>query len=519
MSLPPYRNEPRTDFSDQDNRDAMREALEEVKGGLGRHADLLVAGERTKTEQTITSTDPARPDRVVGTVAKATPEIVDKAVRHAHAYHENVWRDFDPLERAHILVRAARIMRERKFALAALECYEESKNWAEADADVAEAIDFLEYYARRMLELAGPQPLHHYPDEDNSLYYEGMGAVAVIPPWNFPCAILTGMTAAPLVTGNTVNLSPAPQAVMMGAAVVDILLEAGLPAEAINFLPGDSDVGDALVDHPLTRLITFTGSKEVGTRIRERSAKVQEGQYWLKETVTEMGGKDALIVDETADVGYAVPHALKGAFGYQGQKCSAMSRLIVVDGIHDELVAAFVEAAGNLSLGHAADNADVAAIIDDAQHEKILGYIETAKSEGNTLLLGGEAVEKDGGYFIRPTIFGDVKPDDTIAQEEIFGPVVAVIRARDYEHAVEIFNGTSYALTGGIISNDRDRLRRARRELRVGNLYLNRNIVGSLVGVQPFGGFKMSGTDAKAGGPDYLKLFMNARTVTERFPG
>ncbi len=516
MSLPPFRNEPHTDFTNPDNREKMETALETVRGRLGEHRDMLVAGEWVRTDDVLKSYDPGKPDRLIGTVSHADPEWVDKAVRFAHDYYESTWRDFDAKERAHIFVKAARIMRNRKFELSALECYEQNKNWVEADADVAEAIDFLEYYARMMMHLRGPQPLVPFADEDNSLYYEGKGAVAVIPPWNFPAAIPTGMSSGPLVAGNTVNLSPAPDAVMVGAEVLDIYLEAGLPKEAINFLPGDFQVGDALVKHPLTRMISFTGSREIGKRIDDLAGKHREGQFFLKDTVLEMGGKDGLIVDETADLDMAVQFAVKSAYGFQGQKCSAMSRLIIVDDVYDELVEKFVAASEELEIGHAADNADVCAVINEAAVEKIMAYIDKGKDEGATLLTGGGRVDKDGGFYIQPTVFSDVKPGDAIAQEEIFGPVVACIRAKDFDDAIAIHNGVDYALTGGLISKDRHRLARARKELRVGNLYLNRGITGSVVGVQPFGGFKMSGTDAKAGGPDYLKLFMNPRTVTER---
>lgn len=394
--------------------------------------------------------------------------------------------------------------------------YEESKNWVEADADTAEAIDFLEFYAREMIRLGGAQTVVPSPGEENNLYYEPLGPVVVIPPWNFPLAIMAGMTVAALVTGNTVVLKPASTAPIIAAKFVDLMLEAGLPANVLNFVPGSgSEVGDTLVAHPKTRMIAFTGSKEVGLHIHELAAKLSPGQTWIKRTILEMGGKDALVVDATADPDYAALQAVLGAFGFQGQKCSATSRLIIEEPIYDAVVERVVEMAKKLTVGHPSQNTNLGAVIDGAAFEKIKQYIAFGTEDGGKLECGGGT--KEGGYFIEPTVISNVAENHRIAQEEIFGPVLACIKARDFDHALEIFNGTEFGLTGGLISNDRDRLERARKEFYVGNLYLNRKITGALVGVQPFGGFNLSGTDSKAGGQDYLLLFMQGKSVTERW--
>ncbi|HEB84777.1 MAG TPA: L-glutamate gamma-semialdehyde dehydrogenase [Bacteroidetes bacterium] len=515
MSILPFRNEPLTDFSDPKNVAAFEAALAKVKGEFGRHWDLLIGGETVVTERVIESRDPADPDVVVGTVGRATKDLAQRAVDEAHRVFTEYWQWTEPKFRARILLKAAKLLRERKHEFSATMVYEESKNWVEADADTAETIDFLEFYAREMMRLGGAQPVVPYPGEENNLYYIPLGVAVVIPPWNFPCAIMGGMTSAALVTGNTVVLKPASTAPVVAAKFVELMQDAGLPKGVLNFCPGGGgEVGDTLVGHPKTRLIAFTGSKEVGLHIHELAAKHQPGQVWIKRTILEMGGKDALVVDETADLDYAAEQAVIGAFGFQGQKCSAMSRLIVTAPVYDEMVRKVTERAKKLVVGHPEKNTNLGAVIDAAAHGKILEYIRFGEEDGGKIECGGKAIE--GGWFVEPTVFSGVKPDHRIAREEIFGPVLAVIKADDFDHAVEIFNGTEYGLTGGLISNDRERLERARREFFVGNLYLNRKITGALVGVQPFGGFNMSGTDSKAGGRDYLQLFMQAKSVAER---
>ena len=512
-----FKNEPYEDWNEPDNTRRMQEALEKVRSELGQTYPLIVDGEEIHEGDVRASVNPADPSQVVGNFVQATTELADRAVHSSHRFFEDEWKKVSAEERAQIFFRAADLMRERKLELAAVMVYEVSKSWTEAVADVAELIDFCEYYARMMMKLAGPQEIVEYPGEENELRYIPLGVTVVIPPWNFPGAIMGGMAAAALVTGNTVVLKPASGSPLIAWKYVQILHEAGLPKKALTFLPGPGgQIGDALVDHPLTRLIAFTGSKEVGLRIFERASKLNEGQIWLKRTILEMGGKDAQIVDETADLDAAADAIVAGAFGFQGQKCSACSRAIIVDEVYDEVLEKAVEKARTLTMGDPAARENfLGAVIDESAYNSIREYIEIGKKEGR-LLLGGEVDESQDGYFIPPTIFADIDPEARIAQEEIFGPVVAFIRARDFDHALDIANGTEYGLTGGLFSCSRDRLERAREELHVGNLYLNRKITGALVGVQPFGGFNMSGTDSKAGGPDYLLLFTQAKAIAER---
>ncbi len=515
MLFEPYRNEPFADFSDPATLASFQRALAGVRAQLGRDYPLTIGGEQVVTGSFLESYDPARKDRLVGRVAKAGPREIERAMDAAwEAYAD--WSRWGMAERARPLVKLAAVMRRRREELAAWLVFEASKNYLEAIADVAEAIDFCEYYARTALPLAEPLPTYAHPGEENTTTFQPMGVGLVIPPWNFLLAILVGTAVGPVVVGNTVIIKPSPATPVIAAKFMELVAEAGFPAGVFNLLTGDDAVlGDALVDHPRTRFINFTGSVATGVRIFERSAKVHPGQHWLKRAFLEMGGKDALIVDASADVELAAASAVASAFGFQGQKCSAMSRLIVVDAVYDavlERVKALTEA---LSVGPADDNHDVCAVINERQYVKILGYIEAGKNEARLLTGGGPA--GGDGWFIRPTVFADVPVGASIACDEIFGPVVSVLRARDFDHALEIANGSSYALTGGVISEDRRNLEKARREFQAGNLYLNRKITGALVGVQPFGGFKMSGSNTKAGGPDYLRNFMEMKTVTERF--
>lgn len=515
--LAAFKNEPFTNFEIEANRQAMQAALGRVKEQLGQVYPLVIGGERVSTDDLATSINPARPDEVVGRVAKATTAHADEAIAAAERAFAG-WRRVPAAERANYLFRAAGIMRRRKFDFAAWMVYEVSKSWAEADADVAEAIDFMEYYGREMLRLAAPQPVVPFPGENNELRYIPLGVGVVIPPWNFPLAIMAGMTTAAIVAGNTVVLKPASPSPTIAAKFVELMNdECMLPPGVLNFLPGPGGtIGDALVDDPRTRFIAFTGSKEVGLRIFERAAKRQPGQNWLKRTILEMGGKDAIVVDETADIDLAAESITFSAWGFQGQKCSACSRAIVVDSVYDEVLRRVVERARRLNVGDTADpNNFMGAVIDKNAWTKIREYIEIGRQEGR-IALGGETRD-GGGYFIPPTIVADVSPESRLACEEIFGPVLAFVRARDFEHAVEIFNGTEYGLTGGLISCDPVRLERAREEFHAGNLYLNRKITGALVGVQPFGGFNMSGTNSKAGGTDYLLLFTQGKSITERY--
>ncbi len=512
----PYTVEPYSDFSQESVQNAYRLALENVRGQLGQDYPLVIGGERvTTTHGFLESVNPCNTSEVVGRSTKAKRKEVERAMTAAwNAYAD--WSGWDMAARARTLVKLAAVMRRRKFELSAWETFEASKNFAEAEADVAEAIDFCEYYARQALKLAGPLETYDYPGEENTSWLVPIGVGVVIPPWNFLLAILVGTAVGPVVVGNTVIVKPSPDTPIIAQKFMECVEEAGFPPGVINLLTGaDTDIGDLLVDHPRTRFINFTGSLETGLRIHERAAKLQPGQKWLKKVYAELGGKDALIVDETADLDYAADATVASAFGFQGQKCSALSRLIVVDEVYDALLEKVVERAKRLSFGAAEENHDVNAVINQKAVDKIMGYIENGKLEAK-LVLGGNRGD-EAGFFIEPTIFAEVPQSASIACEEIFGPVLSVMRAKDFDDALAIANATVYGLTGGVISQDRSRLERARREFNVGNLYLNRKITGALVGVQPFGGFNLSGSNAKAGGPDYLRLFMEMKTVSERY--
>ena len=516
--IPEFRNEPFTDFSVKENADAMRKALAHVKEELGKSYTLVIGGQHIEISETFDSVNPAQPAQVIGSFAQGTVEHAKQAIEAAAEAFDS-WRKVDPDERARYLFRAAAAMRRRKYEFAAWMVYEVSKSWAEADGDVAEAIDFLEYYARQMMRLGGSQAVVDYSGEENEMRYIPLGVGAIIPPWNFPLAIMVGMTSAAIVAGNTVVLKPASTSPTIAARFVRLMIEeAALPDGVLNFITGPGgSIGDALVDHPQTRFIAFTGSKEIGMRIFERASKVHPGQLWLKRTVLEMGGKDAIVVDETADLDAAAEGITAAAFGFQGQKCSACSRAIIVDSVYDSVLKKVVERTKKLTQGDPTDYKHfMGAVIDHKAFNKIKEYIEIGKQEGR-LVLGGETDNGKKGYFIPPTIIADIEGADRLAQEEIFGPVLAFMRARDWQHALELANNTEFGLTGAVYSRSRERLEEARREFQVGNLYFNRKCTGALVGVQPFGGFNMSGTDSKAGGPDYLLLFTQAKSITERF--
>ncbi len=517
----PYKTEAYSDFSKPENITAYQQALEKVRKELGRDYPLIIGSEKIETGEWLSSVNPSNLETIVGRSAKAKRKEIEKTFNAASkAYAE--WSQLPMEHRARTLVKLAAVMRRRKWELCAWLTFEASKNFAEAEAEVAEAIDFAEYYARQALPLGEIMPAAvSFTGEENTSFLMPMGVGVVISPWNFPFAILAGMAIGPVVVGNTVIVKPSPDTPIIAQKFMECVEEAGFPAGVINLLTGDdADLGDALVDHSRTRFINFTGSLNTGMRINERAAKVQPGQNFLKRVYVEMGGKDALIIDETADLDYASSVAVASGFGFQGQKCSAMSRLIVIDKVYDELLKKFTEKTSALSLGAAEENKNVNAVINQKAVDKITHYIDLGKIESK-LSLGGERAEdsvtKTRGYFIEPTIFSDVMQSATVACEEIFGPVVAVMKAKDFDHALQMANSTVYGLTGGLISKDRARLEKARREFAVGNLYLNRKITGALVGIQPFGGFKLSGSNAKAGGPDYLRLFMEMKTVSEKF--
>ncbi len=510
-----FSNEPLTDFSQPRNREAMAAALKKVASELGREYPLQIGGKKIHTAEKIRSLNPSRPSEVVGTFQKATVELANRAVEEAHRAFEH-WKRVPYEERAQVLFRAGEIMRQRKHELAAWVCYEVGKTWPEADADVAEMIDFAEFYGREMLRLGGPQPLTPVRGEKNYLVYIPLGVGVIIPPWNFPAAILSGMTMASVVTGNTVVLKPSSDSPAIAYQFFGIMREAGLPEDVINFLPGPgSSAGDALVLHPKTRFVGFTGSKEAGLHIGQQAAKAQLGQIWIKRTILEMGGKDAIIVDDEADLDAAVEGVAISAFGYQGQKCSACSRAIVTEKVYNTFLDKLVARVKKITVGPADDPKNfMGPVINSAAMKSILEYIEVGKKEGR-LLTGGERVPGDG-YFLAPTVIADVSTKARIAQEEIFGPVLAVIPAKDFEHAVEIANDTEFGLTGGVYSGNPEKLKKAAEAFHAGNLYLNRKCTGALVGGHPFGGFNMSGTDSKAGGRDYLLLFLQAKVVAEK---
>ncbi|HZT42640.1 MAG TPA: L-glutamate gamma-semialdehyde dehydrogenase [Chthonomonadaceae bacterium] len=515
----PFQNEPYVNFSDEAPRRKMLDALARVGKELGKTYPIIICGERIHTDKTMESRNPARWSQVVGHVCEGTPELADHAVKAAAQAFPG-WARVPVEVRARYLVKVAAILRRRIYEFSAWEVYEASKSWAEAYADVAEAVDFLEFYAREALRWGGSHPTTDYPGEENEVRYIPLGVGAIITPWNFPLAILVGMTVSAVVTGNTVVLKPAEQTPIIAAKFMELLELASLPAGVVNFVPGYGEtVGETLTGHPGVRFVSFTGSKDVGLRINQRIAEPVSGQRWLKKAILEMGGKDAIIVDQDVNPEVAAEGVVASAFGFQGQKCSACSRLIAHAKIYDALLAKVVERAGKLTVGDPADPSNtLGAVIDADAYKKILSYIAIGRSEGK-LMLGGQDSEEvnNGGYFIHPTLFADVDPNARIAQEEIFGPVLAVIRANSFEHALDIANGTIYGLTGAVYSNNRAHLERARNEFMVGNLYLNRKCTGALVDVQPFGGFNMSGTDSKAGGRDYLSHFLQAKSISERF--
>jgi 1-pyrroline-5-carboxylate dehydrogenase len=494
----------------------MREALDLVAGQLGSEYHLVIGGERFRTEGKIRSLNPARPAQVVGVHQKAGAEHAEQAMQAALRAFES-WSRSTTEERVSLLLGAADIIRQRKFEFCAWLTYEVGKNWAEADADVGETIDFLEFYAREALRLAAATTPIQYPGEKNQLLYIPLGVGAVIPPWNFPFAIMAGMTAASIVTGNTVILKPSSDSPTIAAKFVEVLEEASMPGGVVNFCPGSgATFGNAIVEHPKTRFIAFTGSKAVGLDIHERAAKTQPGQIWIKRTILEMGGKDSILVCADADVDSAVDGVVAAAFGFSGQKCSACSRAIIEAPIYDIFVERVREKVAQWSVGDPVANPSMGPVVNKAAMDSILGYIEIGKKEGR-VVAGGKAVSTaDGGYFLEPTVIADIAPDATIAQEEIFGPVLGLIKVDSFEEGLKVANNTEYGLTGALYTADRGRLDLARREFHAGNLYLNRKCTGAMVGAHPFGGFNMSGTDSKAGGPDYLYLFTQAKSVAEK---
>lgn len=511
---PPFVNEPLRDFVDPDVRAAFAKAVARSDKQLGRTLTPIIDGKAIQTGKTLDSLDPSD-GRAIGTVHLARVAEADRAVAAAKAYWPT-WRDTPARARARCLFRLAAKMRAERDALSALMVREVGKPWGQADADVVEAIDFCEYYAREMLRLATPRLMQRLPGETNHLSYRGRGVCVAITPWNFPLAIFTGLVTAPLVAGNCVIAKPAEQSMLIAARMVELAYAAGVPAGALQLVPGiGEDVGAHLVAHRDVSTIAFTGSKAVGLAIWKAAGQTDPGQARLKRVVCEMGGKNAIIIDSDADLDEAVHGVVYSAFGFAGQKCSAASRVIVLAEQYDAFVERLAEATRSIVLGPARDPASaLGPVIDAESQRRLMGAIEAARQRGNRVLVGGEPVDRPG-FFVPPTVFVDVDPSDPLAREELFGPVLAIIRAADFEQAVEIFNGTDYALTGGLFSRSPARIERAREALDVGNLYINRSITGAVVGRQPFGGSRMSGGGTKAGGPDYLINFLDPRTVTE----
>ncbi len=510
-----FKNEPLTDFTNPHNRRKMEEAITKVEKQLGKEYPLYIGAKKIKTSDKLNSYSPSSRETIVGIFQKATIENAEQAIQAAVRKFEE-WKRVPARDRAEILFRAAKIMRRRRFEINAWMIFEVGKNWVEADGDTAEAIDFLEFYGHEMLLLSSKHPLIDYPGEKNELHYIPLGVGVIIPPWNFPLAILAGMTSAAVVTGNTVVLKPSSDSPMMGIIFMEVMLEAGLPMGVVNYLSGPGGVvGDYLVAHPQARFIAFTGSKEVGLHINELAAKTAPGQIWIKRAILEMGGKNSIIVEKDMSLDEAISAIVVSAFGFQGQKCSACSRVIVAREIYNAFVRKCAERVESIQVGDPRTNHLIGPIINERSLKSILKYIERGVKEGGRLITGG-AKAPGNGWYMHPTIIADVKPRHTISQEEIFGPVLGVLKAKDFDDAMRIVNNTEFGLTGSLFTKDREKIERAKRDFHVGNLYFNRKCTGALVGVHPFGGFNMSGTDSKAGGNDYLLLYTQGKVISEK---
>jgi 1-pyrroline-5-carboxylate dehydrogenase len=515
MPKAPFKNEPLIDFSNPTNRKKMAEAIDSVKKHLGAEYPAIVGGQKLFLRDKFSSINPSDKNQVVGVFQKPDESHADMAVRVA-AEAFGGWSHVPAAKRADYLFRAAAIMRKRRLEFAAWMVFEVGKSWVEADADVAEAIDFMEFYGREMLRYAGPQPLTKLPGEKGELKYIPLGVGIVIPPWNFPLAIMVGMTTASIVAGNTVVMKPSSDAPTIAAKFVEIMQEIKLPAGVLNFLPGSGGtVGNPLVAHPKTRFVAFTGSKEVGLGINRLAAEHQPGQIWIKRVIAEMGGKDSIVVDAGADLEAAAAGVVASAFGFQGQKCSACSRAIVVKSVYQKFIDKLVPKVRAIKVGPVVKpEYNMGPVINQSAMNSIMEYIQIGKTEGK-LVTGGNALPTNG-FFIEPTVIKDVQPKARISQEEIFGPVLAILKAEDYDDAIAIANDTEYGLTGAAYTKSKARIEKAKQFFHVGNLYINRKCTGALVGVHPFGGFNMSGTDSKAGGRDYLMLFTQAKSIAEK---
>ena len=512
-----FKNEPSVDFSNPENTRRMRAAIEKVRNELGREYDLVIGGRRVKTAEKTESLNPAKPSEVVGLHQAAGAAEVEPAMQAALKAFET-WKYCSVEERTNLLFRVSHLLRERKFELMAWMVFEVGKNWLEADGDIAELIDFCDFYALEAIRLSKAESPVQLPGERDWLRYIPLGVGAVIPPWNFPGAIMGGMTLASIVCGNTVVLKPSGDSPTIAAKFFEILEEAGLPDGVVNFCPGHGNsFGNSIVEHPKTRYIAFTGSKEVGLQINQRAAVQQPGQIWIKRTILEMGGKDSIVVDADADLDAAVEGVASAAFGFSGQKCSACSRAIIEARVYDKFLQRLKERVEKITVGDPALNPAMGPVVNEKSMKTILGYVENGVAEGGRLITGGSRAQDAGeGYFIQPTVIADVDPMATISQQEIFGPVLAVIKSHNFEHGLQIANNTEFGLTGAVYTTSDDKIEVAKQQFHVGNLYINRKCSGAMVGAHPFGGFNMSGTDSKAGGPDYLLLFTQAKSIGEK---
>lgn len=510
-----FRNMTYLDFSNEEVFNQQKAAVEQVRASLGKEYPNIIGGKEVFTDKKTTSYNPAHKSEVIGIFQKGGKDHAEEAIQAALKAFET-WKYTPAEERASYLFKAAEIMRRRRLEINAWMITEAGKNYLEADADTCEAIDFMDFYAREAIRYGQLQDLTPFPGEKNEYFYIPLGVGVCIPPWNFPFAIMAGITAAGFVSGNTIVLKPSSETPMMAYLFADIMREAGLPDGVMNyFVASGAEAGDYLVDHPKTRFISFTGSMDVGLRIMERASKINPGQIWIKRVIAEMGGKDAIIVDSETDVDVAVKGVVASAFGFQGQKCSACSRAIIDAKIYDEFVAKLKVEVEKLEIGLPENDVKIGPVISAKAEKTILEYIKIGHEEGK-LLAGGNKIESMDGYFIEPTVFIDIDEEARLAQEEIFGPVLAVIKAKDYDHALHIANNTIYGLTGAVYSDNEEKLERAKKEFHCGNLYLNRKCTGAMVDVHPFGGFNMSGTDSKAGSRDYLMLFLQGKSVATK---
>lgn len=514
MHLKLFHNEPAVDFTKEGEIDKFKNAIEVVRSKLGKEYPLFIHGKDLGTSRSLQSLNPNKPLEVIGNVHIAEKHHAGDAVAAAKGAFAD-WRERSIEERAGYLLKAAEVIRSRMYEFAAWQILEVGKQWDQAYGDVGEAIDFLEYYTREMLRIGHRSHLLSMAGEENLHFYEAKGVAVVIAPWNFPLAISAGMVAAALVTGNTVVYKPSELSSVVGHLLVEVFREVGLPAGVFNYIPGyGSEIGDYLVEHHDVSLIAFTGSMETGLRIIEKAARVHPHQVHVKKVICEMGGKNAIIIDSDADLDEAIPAVIASAFGFQGQKCSACSRLIVVDEIYDRAIDRLIKAVKGLSMGPSEDPSYyLGAVVDEKAKEKVLGYQYVAMEEGE-ILFKSKIPEREG-YYVPLMIVGGIYPPHRIAQEEVFGPLLAVMRVKNFEQGLEWANSTRFGLTGGVFSRSPRNLELAKREFRVGNLYLNRGITGAYVARQPFGGSHMSGGGTKAGGADYLLNFMNSRITTE----